>query len=213
MTDNIIPFEFEGHAVRSTIIDNQPWFVAIDVCSVLGIANSRDALLKLDSDEKGVALTDTLGGNQELSVVSESGLYVLILRSKKATAPGTPQHRFRKWVTAEVLPAIRKTGGYESAVTDTNRLLMLEEELAEIRAKYLYILEKHTIDGARARDEGRRHARAIKAIVGKLILETDWSDHEITRLVPVDEAYIPMARTAMKTYGETGYYEKYVKSN
>lgn len=99
--------------VRVILRDQDPWFVAADVCAALEIANHRDAVAKLDADEKGVGLTDTHGGPQELTIISESGLYTLILRCRGATTPGTPAHRFRKWVTAEVLPAIRKTGRYQ----------------------------------------------------------------------------------------------------
>lgn len=105
-------FQFDSSEVRTIMIDDAPWFVATDVCAALGISNSRDALLKLDDDEKGVALTDTLGGKQSLAIVNESGLYTLVLRCRDAVKPGTVPHRFRKWVTGEVLPAIRKTGSY-----------------------------------------------------------------------------------------------------
>ena len=115
MAAQIIPFEFESRPIRISIIDSAPWFVASDVCKAIGIKNSRDALSKLDDDEKGVALTDTLGGQQELATINESGLYTLILRSRNATKPGSPQHRFRKWVTAEVLPTIRKHGHFHDA--------------------------------------------------------------------------------------------------
>jgi len=104
---SLVPFLFEGAPVRVLTPDDAPWFVLADVCDVLEIANSRDAAGRLDEDEKGVALTDTPGGRQEMSIVSESGLYALILRSRKPAA-----RRFRKWVTAEVLPSIRKTGRY-----------------------------------------------------------------------------------------------------
>lgn len=108
-------FDFESNAVRVILRDELPWFVAADVCRALGIENHRDAVARLDDDEKGVGLTDTLGGAQEVIVVSESGLYTLVLRSRDAMKAGTVQHRFRKWVTAEVLPAIRLTGRYEAA--------------------------------------------------------------------------------------------------
>ena len=104
----IIPFDFEEQAVRVILRDDEPWFVAADVCRVLEIANSRDATGRLDEDEKGVASTDTLGGKQQVTIVSESGLYALVIRSDKPAA-----RRFRKWITAEVLPAIRKTGRYD----------------------------------------------------------------------------------------------------
>lgn len=117
-------FNFESNSIRTLAIDNEPWFVAVDVCNALSIANSRDALLKLDEDEKTtVGLTDSQAGNgaQSLSLVSESGMYTLILRCRDAVKKGSVPHRFRKWVTAEVLPAIRKTGKYESKTTADDR--------------------------------------------------------------------------------------------
>lgn len=107
-------YKFGLQDVRIVMLGGEPWFVAADICAALEIANSRDALLKLDGDEKGVGLTDTLGGKQEVAIVSESGMYTLVLRCRDAVKPGTIPHRFRKWVTAEVLPAIRKSGAYAS---------------------------------------------------------------------------------------------------
>lgn len=105
---DIIPFDFEEQAVRVVMRDGEPWFVAADVCRVLEIANTSDAVSRLDDDEKGVVTTDTLGGAQNVRIISESGLYALVLTSRKEAA-----RRFRKWITAEVLPAIRRTGRYE----------------------------------------------------------------------------------------------------
>ncbi|HBA3815008.1 TPA: Bro-N domain-containing protein [Escherichia coli] len=106
-------FNFESECpVRAIIIDGTPWFVAMDVCRAIGIANHRDAVRKLDDDEKGVGSTDTLGGEQETTIISESGLYTLILRCRDAVTPGTIPYRFRKWVTGEVLPQIRRSGRY-----------------------------------------------------------------------------------------------------
>ena len=109
-------YNFESHSIRTIAINNEPWFVAVDVCNALNIANSRDALFKLDEDEKTtVGLTDSQAGNgaQSLSLVSESGMYTLILRCRDAVKKGSVPHRFRKWVTAEVLPQIRRTGKYQ----------------------------------------------------------------------------------------------------
>ena len=122
---NISVFNFESaSSIRIIMIDANPWFVAKDICDELGLSNHRDAISKLDKDEKGVALTDTLGGQQELSVINESGMYALVMRSRDAMKEGTPQHKFRKWVTSEVLPALRKTGRYETTkATDTRDYL------------------------------------------------------------------------------------------
>lgn len=101
-------FKFNSMNVR-TITDEQgnPWFVAADVCAVLEIRNNRDAMSRLDDDEKDVVSTDTLGGKQDVTIINESGLYSLILTSRKPEAKS-----FKKWVTSEVLPSIRKTGSY-----------------------------------------------------------------------------------------------------
>ena len=114
-------FSFESKPIRTLAINNEPWFVAKDLCNAINISNYRDAIERLDEDEKGVALTDTLGGQQEMNIVSESGMYTLILRCRDAVKKGSVPHRFRKWVTAEVLPAIRKTGKYESKTTVDDR--------------------------------------------------------------------------------------------
>lgn len=102
----------ESHPVRVVMVDGNPWFVAKDICDALGLTNSRVSLDALDDDEKGVTSTYTPGGNQKVSIISESGLYTLILRCRDAVKQGTTAWRFRKWVTNEVLPAIRKNGEY-----------------------------------------------------------------------------------------------------
>ena len=105
---NITKFMFEGAAqVRVSVRDDEPWFVLADVCHVLEIGNPADAGGRLDADEKGIDTIDTLGGPQTMAIINESGLYSLILTSRKPAA-----RRFKKWVTSEVLPSIRKTGAY-----------------------------------------------------------------------------------------------------
>lgn len=111
-------FNFESNSIRTLVINNEPWFVAKDLCNAINISNYRDAIERLDEDEKGVALTDTLGGKQEMNIVSESGMYTLILRCRDAVKKGSVPHRFRKWVTSEVLPQIRKTGSYSKTTVD-----------------------------------------------------------------------------------------------
>lgn len=111
MTPEIFQFQPDGmtvsQPVRTVTIDGEPWFVAKDVCDVLDHSNSRRALDALDNDEKGVTKVYTLGGQQSVNIVSESGLYALVMRSNKPEAKA-----FRKWITGTVLPAIRKTGSY-----------------------------------------------------------------------------------------------------
>lgn len=98
---------FENIPVRIVESESGLNFVASDVCAVLGLTNSRKACEQLDDDEKGVTLSDTLGGKQKTTVISESGLYHLIFKSRKPAAK-----RFRKWVTGEVLPTLRRSGVY-----------------------------------------------------------------------------------------------------
>jgi hypothetical protein len=107
-TAQVIPFRFESREVRTLLIDDRPWFVASDVALALMYSEAKDMTRNLDDDEKGRQIVPTLGGEQEMLVINESGLYSAILRSRKTEAK-----RFKKWVTAEVLPAIRKHGRYE----------------------------------------------------------------------------------------------------
>ena len=116
--NTLIPFQFEAHALRVQVDDaGQPWFNANDVCASLELANSRDALAKhVESDDVAKRdIIDSLGRIQLASFVNESGLYALILGSTKDAAK-----RFKRWVTSEVLPSIRKTGAY--AVTPVSAL-------------------------------------------------------------------------------------------
>lgn len=127
--------------IRTTSISGDPWFVGKDVAVILGYSNSRDALAKhVDDEDKGVAKCDTLGGGQDLVVINESGLYSLILSSK---LPGAK--RFKHWVTSEVLPAIRKNGGYISG----------QESLSdsELIAKALIVAQKTLEDRNRQLEE------------------------------------------------------------
>lgn len=100
-------FDFEGAAVRTQLRSDEPWFVLSDVCRVLEIANSSQAAGRLDDDEKGICNIYTPSGDQQMIIINESGLYSLILTSRKEAAK-----RFKKWVTAEVLPTLRRTGVY-----------------------------------------------------------------------------------------------------
>ena len=105
----VYTFNPNNAPVRVQVINGEPWFVAKDVCQALGVEKYRDAVNRLDDDEKGCpVVVDTPGGLQSMTAVNESGLYNLIFQSRKAEAKA-----FRKWVTGEVLPTIRKTGRYE----------------------------------------------------------------------------------------------------
>lgn len=97
----------EFGTVRVVDVNGEPWFVAKDVCDCLELTNTAQTISYLDDDEKGVTTNYTPGGKQEMSIISEAGLYSLILRSRKPEAKA-----FKRWVTHDILPSIRKTGGY-----------------------------------------------------------------------------------------------------
>jgi len=100
-------FSFESHQVRTVMRNGEPWFVAVDVCNALDIGNPTMALRRLDGDEQALSSIEGASRSNKINVISESGLYALILRSRKPVA-----RQFAKWVTAEVLPAIRRRGAY-----------------------------------------------------------------------------------------------------
>lgn len=146
----VFTFNPSNQTIRSEVINQQPFFIAKDVCDALSISNNRDALKKLDEDEKGVVITDTLGGKQKLTAVNESGLYSLIFQSRKPEAKV-----FRKWVTSEVLPAIRKTGTYtaENGVNVSQHLVKTlpgrkKREGFNIETlRMLWLVDSHLIQG------------------------------------------------------------------
>lgn len=115
--------------VREITIDGEPWFVGKDVASCLGYTNSRKAIADhVDDEDKGVTKCDTLGGSQEVTVINESGMYALIFGSKLDSAK-----RFKRWVTHDVLPSIRKTGSYSvSTETMMEKINNLENMVAEL---------------------------------------------------------------------------------
>ena len=107
MSADLQLFKFEHQPVRVVLVDGEPWFVLADLCRALGIANVGNAAARLDADVKGVHQADTPGGRQSVTIVSESGMYEIVIRSDKKEAA-----RFRRWVTHKVLPEIRRTGSY-----------------------------------------------------------------------------------------------------
>jgi prophage antirepressor-like protein len=110
----LVPFTYGDAAVRVVVLDGEPWFVLADLCKVLGIRNGRDVAARLADDQKGVGQIDTLGGSQQMTIVNESGMYEVVIRSDKPDAV-----TFRRWITGTVLPQIRRTGGYGVAVPKT----------------------------------------------------------------------------------------------
>lgn len=144
MNSNLMIFENpEFGAVRSILIDSDPWFVAADVCKALELEKTNRALSRLDDDEKGAHSVSTPGGRQRMSIISESGLYSLILGSRKPEA-----RAFKRWITHEVIPSIRKHGAYM-----TDSLLDALEAHPEAVPEYLNRLRS---ENARNRELTRR---------------------------------------------------------
>lgn len=126
---NLSVFSFEKSPVRTILVSGAPWFSSADVGKILQLSNIRASVALLDDDEKGVNTIDTPGGKQEISIVSESGLYALIFKSRRPEAK-----KFRRWVTSEVLPAIRKTGSYSAATLTPAEQLQIRKAISA-RAK------------------------------------------------------------------------------
>lgn len=149
MNSNLMIFENpEFGAVRSILIDGEPWFVAADVCKALELEKTNRALSRLDDDEKGAHSVSTPGGRQRMSIISESGFYSLILGSRKPEA-----RAFKRWITHEVIPSIRKHGAYM-----TDSLLDALEAHPEAVPEYLNRLRS---ENARNRELNRRLRLAL----------------------------------------------------
>ncbi|EFI9200927.1 BRO-like protein [Escherichia coli] len=130
-------FSFESSCqIRMFMIDGEPWFVTKDVCNALNIDVTQARKLdKKGWNKKGLYSIQTPGGIQELSIVSESGLYILILRCKEAMTEGTRAFRFLEWVTGEVLPQIRRTGSYiKNSLPQEERIKMVADQVANATA-------------------------------------------------------------------------------
>lgn len=134
----------EFGSIRTVMRDGEVWFVGKDVAEALGFTNSRDAIAThVFDDDKGVEIIDTLGGKQKMTAINESGLYALVFGSRLESAK-----RFKRWVTSEVLPAIRKTGSYD-----------LEDLSPEMRAIFQL---------ARDQKKTENHVKGLNVHVGDL---------------------------------------------
>lgn len=142
--NGIKTFDYNGKSVRTVQKGGEPWWVLKDVCEVLGLSSPHKVFERLDEDEKGRNQIPTLGGDQEMAIINESGLYNVILRSDKPEAKP-----FRKWVTSEVLPSIRKNGGYianqenltpeqivaNALIVAQNIILQKDKQIAQMQPK------------------------------------------------------------------------------
>lgn len=144
VNNEVLNFNFEGHEVRTIVIDGEPWFVGNDIANALGYKDSSSTISKkVESEDKGVAILATPRGTQKMTTINESGMYTLIMASKLQT---DNVKRFKRWVTKDILPSIRKTGGYivgqekmteeelmsRALIVANNRLLEVEQKNQEL---------------------------------------------------------------------------------
>lgn len=182
-------FSFESESnIRAILIDGEPWFVAIDVIKALQLTNPTMSLKALDEDERSKF---NLGRQGNTNIISESGLYTLILRCRDAVTPGTIPYRFRKWVTSEVLPQIRKTGRYvreELSQADKARMLAQEMTSSMLPAimDALQVEQKHYTFPLNRRNQDHIHSPdglrelAKSSMVMKLLRELDADGHDVS---------------------------------
>lgn len=163
--DQITPFIYEDHAVRTVLINEDPWFIAKDVCDILDLGNASKALLDFPQDEKGVTTSNTPGGKQEMLTVNESGLYRLTFQSRKPEA-----ERFKTWLFTEVLPQIRRTGAYGG-----------REGPPRAVAGYVYSLFSDCLDMT---------VQRVNKLVYYLAVEPPLSNTDISRLLGVSDSTV-----------------------
>jgi prophage antirepressor-like protein len=155
-------FNYQSREVRTVVKDGEPWFVAKDVCEILEISKHRDAISRLSEFMRGSVVVDTLGGKQEMAAVSEAGVYKLVFTSRKPEA-----EKFTDWVASEVIPSIRKTGGY---VSDDDLFLETYFPFADETTKAMF---RNTLQTVRAQNE----------IIKKQKKEIEYKENVIVGLV------------------------------
>ncbi len=174
-------FKYNGSQVRTVENDGQIWWVLKDVCEILKLDSPHKVADRLDEDERNlIPLTDSLGREQKTTVINESGLYNVILRSDKPEAKP-----FRKWVTSEVLPSIRKTGSYSTGAAKTDKALEIKEMNARVRLANQF-LKLSKVDTLSTEYKNICAAKAVEALTG-------------TQLIP-----LPKSAQKMYSAGEIG---------
>lgn len=159
--NDILVFRYKSSEVRTVELNGEPWFVLKDVCAVLGISHITDTAKRMDEDEVGqTEVTDSMGRKQSTYVINESGLYNVILRSDKPEAKP-----FRKWVTSEVLPSIRKTGSYTmpKLSKEMQALFLLDDRTQKQEARLTALENTMTVDYSQQ--------QTLKKAVGRVVVE------------------------------------------
>lgn len=159
--NDILVFHYKSSEVRTVELNGEPWFVLKDVCAVLGISHITDTAKRMDEDEVGqTEVTDSMGRKQSTYVINESGLYNVILRSDKPEAKP-----FRKWVTSEVLPSIRKTGSYTmpKLSKEMQAIFLLDDRTQKQEARITALENTMTVDYSQQ--------QTMKKAVGRVVVE------------------------------------------
>ena len=162
-------FKFKGRNVRTVMKDNDPWWIAKDVCEVLGLSDVSMSVRSLEKDEKDTSNICTLGGSQFLTIISEAGLYSLILRSRKPEAK-----EFKRWVTHEVLPTIRKHGVYmtpeviEKTILHPDFIIRLATELKNEQEKSKKLQAQAALDAPKVLFSDAVSSSPTTILVGEL---------------------------------------------
>lgn len=165
----LTPFTYEDQPVRVVTINAEPWFVLADLCKVLNLSQPHRVAARLAGDMKGRTQMTTPGGDQEMTIVSEAGMYEVVIRSDKPEAAA-----FRRWVTSEVLPSIRKHGGYltdqkiEDILDNPDTIIELATKLKSERAKRAALEKQAAIDTPKARFADAVSASHTSILIGDL---------------------------------------------
>lgn len=162
--NDILVFRYKSSEVRTVELNGEPWFVLKDVCAVLGISHITDTAKRMDEDEVGqTEVTDSMGRKQSTYVINESGLYNVILRSDKPEAKP-----FRKWVTSEVLPSIRKTGSYTmpKLSKEMQALFLLDDRTQKQEARLTALENTMTVDYSQQQTLKKAVCRVVVEALG-----------------------------------------------
>jgi anti-repressor protein len=193
---DLIPFTYESTDLRVVAVNGAPWFVAKDVCNILGLGNVGQALIGLDDDEKSsIIISDGTPGNPNKAIISESGLYSLVLRSRKPEA-----RAFKRWVTHDVIPAVRRHGGYltpamtEQVLSDPDTIIRLATDLKRERAARVQLEAQREMDAPKILFANAVATSHTSVLVGDLakILKGNGVEIGGTRLFKVlrDEGFL-----------------------
>ncbi|MGX1598631.1 phage antirepressor [Dietzia maris] len=185
---SLVPFNYDGTEVRVVTVESEPWFVLADLCKILDLPNRSMVARRLDDDMKGVTQIDTPGGRQTVTVVSEPGMYEVVIRSDKPEAAA-----FRRWITTEVLPSIRRHGGYltpakvEEVLTDPDTIIRLATDLKTERARRAELEALREVDAPKVLFADAVSASKSNILVGELakILKGNGIDIGANRLFEV----------------------------